>query len=179
MKNKLNVMGRLRARKERERPFAVGSAIFGTGSLVAVDRSPAGEFRGMTITVDHPKWSREADRRHAESQVMRLLDSHLIANWDDEAGRVTFTKGTCPALAYGPGSSVLDERIRVVALSVVEDLSRLRAGRKGAELVIDAQAIEGIEHVLAGLAAGDLRFVAARTGQLVRGVRDSLEAVSV
>jgi hypothetical protein len=91
---------------------------------------------------------------------------------------VVFTKGTCPALAYGPGGSVLEESVRLLALSVAEDLFRLRSSGKGAELVIDEQAIEGLEHVLSGLARGDLRFVAARSAQLVRGIRESLATAS-
>lgn len=167
------------ARRERERPFAVGAAVFDAKSLVAVDNSPGGEFRGMTVTIDHPRWSSEAEQRRAESQVARLLDAHLHAEWDLDAGRVTFTKGTCPALAYGPGGSVLEERVRLLALNVAEDLFRLRSSGKGAELVVDAQAIEGLEHVLSGLARGDLRFVAARFAQLVRGLRDSLATASL
>lgn len=183
MKNKFTIMRRLRdqraARRERERPKAVCSAFFGPTARVAVDWSPGGQLRGMTVELDHIWWgrlSRGAARQGVESKVMMALDDHFTAIWDDDALRVTFAKDTCPASAYGSGNSMLDERVRLIALSVAEDLSRLRAGRKCAEMVIDEQAIEGIEHVLAGLAAGDLRFVAARTGQLVRGVRDSLEA---
>lgn len=113
MKTKLDVMGRLSdrrtARKERERPSKVGSAIFGPGASVSVDRSPGGEFLSMTVTVDHPKWSREADRRRAERQLEGLLDSRLIANWDDDAGRVTFVTGVGQALSYGTKERPVNE----------------------------------------------------------------------
>lgn len=173
---------RRQARDERQRPFSVGSAVFGVGSLVAVDWSPGGELRGMTVTFSHPKWSYEATRRQAELEVARHLSPHLRADWEVDAGRVTFTKAECPAMAYGVSygldGSVLEERVRLLALSVAEDLSQLRRGRKAAELVIDEQAVEGLEHVLSGLARGDLRFVAARSAQLVRGLRDSLATAS-
>lgn len=167
-------------RSERERPFAVASAIFGPTALVGVERSPDG-LRSLTMVLDPrvvSKMSSAAERHRAEIAVARALGAHMRADWDLQADRVTFTRVKCPLLAYGSLDSLLEERVRLLALSVVEDLSLLRQGRKAAELVIDEQAIEGIEHVLEGLARGDLQFVSVRAAQLVRGVRASIAASS-
>lgn len=96
MMSKFNLARRVRemraSRKEHERPFTVAAAIFGSDSAVAVARAVDDDFLGMTIVVDHPRWSRRADRQAAVSRASKLLGVDLLANWDDDSRRVHLTK---------------------------------------------------------------------------------------
>lgn len=96
MKSKFNLVRRVRemraSRKEQERPFMVAAAIFGSGSTVAVARASDDEFCGMTVVVDHPRWASQTERQRAVSQASKLLGVELLANWDDDNGRVCLMK---------------------------------------------------------------------------------------
>ena len=113
---KFNLARRVRemraSRREHERPFMVAAAIFGSDSVVGVARAIDDDFLGMTVVVDHPRWSRQADRQRAVSQASKLLGVDLLANWDDDNRRVRLTKVTD---SRGTGAATLAERAETAA----------------------------------------------------------------